>query len=235
MKLNICVLVGLAAISQAEQLSVIPINETTCHSFPKASSIEVIPINVTTTHSPLKPSSIEVIPIDVVTGHSLLQPSPTQAPSNCTCTNEDMNKPATDKRPAEIPYWGFKQSCTEIHGDGGEEAVIWACCDTAHGYGIQNRFRLGQCIENARGKLIPRKNGGFWRTCEDCGLKDPERPTVYSCKCWPMPRHGAKHERVEAEIELNDFIGNDHGKLVCFGVREQRYWGNCTNNFPWDN
>ncbi|KAK7452532.1 hypothetical protein CaCOL14_004562 [Colletotrichum acutatum] len=191
MKLDACVLAGLAAICQAEQLSVIPINGTTWHSLPKA-------------------SSIGAIPIDVVTGHSLLKPSPTRTPSNCTCTNEDMNKPATDNRPAEVPYWDFKQSCTDIHGDGREEAVIWACCDTTHGYGIQNRFRLGQCIENARGKLIPRQNGGFWRTCEDCGLKDPERPT-------------------------NDFIGNDHGKLVCFGVGEQRYWGNCTNNFPWDN
>ncbi|KXH35568.1 hypothetical protein CSAL01_05774 [Colletotrichum salicis] len=203
MKLNACVLVGLATICQAEQLSVIPINETTGRSLLKPSSIEVIPINVT------------------VTGHALLKPSPTKAPAGCP--GENMDKPATENRPAEVPYWGFKQSCTEIHGDGSKEAIIWACCDTTHGYGIQNRFRLGQCIENARGKLIPRKNGGFWRTCEDCGLKDPERPTVYSCKCWPMPIHGAEHERVEAEIELNDFIGNDHGKLVCFGVREERY------------
>ncbi|WYZ38352.1 hypothetical protein EsH8_III_000266 [Colletotrichum jinshuiense] len=158
---------------------------------------------------------------------SLAATRATTVTANSNTTTPNVHKDA-------VPFWGFKNSCTDIHGDE-TEAAIWACCDTTHGYAVQNRFRLGQCMENARGHLVARRNGGFWRTCEDCGLKDPERSTLYSCKCWPMPRHGAKPELVDTEIDLNDFIGNDHGALVCFGVMEPRQYGNCTADFDWSN
>ncbi|KAF9875009.1 hypothetical protein CkaCkLH20_07703 [Colletotrichum karsti] len=120
-----------------------------------------------------------------------------------------------------VGYHSFSDSCTNIHGDF-IDSIVWACCKNMRGSWSQNRFRLGQCLENDRGQLVARRNGGFWRTCQDCTFKDPDRPTVYSCRCWPMPRHGVEHKLVDAEIDLDTFMGNDKGDLVCFGVKDRQ-------------
>ncbi|CAI0649980.1 unnamed protein product [Colletotrichum noveboracense] len=121
----------------------------------------------------------------------------------------------------------FSKTCTNIHGDF-IDTIVWACCSDMNGGWSQNRFRLGQCLENRRGKLVARRDGRFWRTCQDCGFKDPDRATMYSCSCWPKPTAGVEHKLVDTEIDLvdtlsiNAFMGNDQGELACFGVKERR-------------
>ncbi|KAF5523652.1 hypothetical protein CGCA056_v004230 [Colletotrichum aenigma] len=115
----------------------------------------------------------------------------------------------------------FSKSCTNIHGDF-IDTIVWACCSDMNGGWSQNRFRLGQCLENRRGKLVARRDGRFWRTCQDCDFKDPDRATMYSCRCWPKPTTGVEHKLVDTEIDLDTFMGNDQGELACFGVKEKR-------------
>ncbi|KAJ3955463.1 hypothetical protein N0V92_007998 [Colletotrichum tropicale] len=118
-------------------------------------------------------------------------------------------------------YRNFSKSCTNIHGDF-IDTIAWACCSDMNGGWSQNRFRLGQCLENRRGKLVARRDGRFWRTCQDCGFKNPDRVTMYSCRCWPKPTAGVEHKLLDTDIDLDTFMGNDQGHLACFGVKERR-------------
>ncbi|KAI8311553.1 Cocaine esterase [Colletotrichum sp. SAR11_59] len=98
-------------------------------------------------------------------------------------------------------YHNFSKTCTNIHGDF-IDTIVWACCSNMNGGWSQNRFRLGQCLENRRGKLVARRDGRFWRTCQDCGFKYPDRATIYSCRCWPKPTAGVEHKLLDTEIDL---------------------------------
>ncbi|KAJ4996290.1 Cocaine esterase [Colletotrichum sp. SAR 10_66] len=120
----------------------------------------------------------------------------------------------------------FSKTCTNIHGDF-IDTIVWACCSNMNGSWFQNRFRLGQCLENRRGNLVARRDGRFWRTCQDCGFKDPDRATMYSCRCWPKPTAGVEHKLMDTEIDLDTFMGNDQGELACFGVKERHRHEEC--------
>uniref|UniRef100_L2G5Z0 Cyanovirin-N domain-containing protein n=1 Tax=Colletotrichum fructicola (strain Nara gc5) TaxID=1213859 RepID=L2G5Z0_COLFN len=92
----------------------------------------------------------------------------------------------------------FSKTCTNIHGDF-IDTIVWACCSNMNGSWFQNRFHLGQCLENRRGNLVA-ASGAPART----------------------PTAGVEHKLVDTEIDLDTFMGNDQGELACFGVKERR-------------
>ncbi|KAF3804213.1 hypothetical protein GCG54_00000563 [Colletotrichum gloeosporioides] len=170
----------------------------------------------------------------------LTPPSPSPVPSSTVLTNaaveavESFNVSANgtfsinnahDNR-LLASYHNFSKTCTNIHGDL-IDTIVWACCSNMNGGWSQNRFRLGQCLENRRGKLVARRDGRFWRTCQDCGFKDPDRVTMYSCRCWPRPTAGVEPKLVDTELDLDTFMGNERGELVCFGVKERHRHEEC--------
>ncbi|KAK1848065.1 hypothetical protein CCHR01_09311 [Colletotrichum chrysophilum] len=157
-------------------------------------------------------------------------PSPSSVPSSIiliTTTANSFNGSANASLPLKhgpsnhllTSNHNFSKTCTNIHGDF-IDTIVWACCSNTNGSWSQNRFRLGQCLENRRSKLVARRDGRFWRTCQDCGFKDPDRATVYSCRCWPKPTAGVEHKFVDTEIDLR-------GELVCFGVKERHRHEEC--------
>ncbi|KAK2029102.1 Cyanovirin-N [Colletotrichum zoysiae] len=131
-----------------------------------------------------------------------------------------------------VPISGFKASCSNIHSDNKDAAVIWACCKSGKGWGLHNKFHLGKCMQNLDGKLTSYHNGDFWRTCDNCALKDGQNPTVYHCTCRTDIKNGPE-QFLETTIDLNDFIGNTGGVLACHGVPETHIEGSCSSeDFP---
>ncbi|KAI8238895.1 hypothetical protein K4K53_004354 [Colletotrichum sp. SAR 10_77] len=142
----------------------------------------------------------------------LAPPSPSSVPSSTiiiTTTADSFNGSANASLPLKhgpsnhllTSNHNFSKTCTNIHGDF-IDTIVWACCSDMNGGWSQNRFRLGQYLENRRGKLVARRDGRFWRTCQDCGFKDPDRATIYSCRCWPKPTAGVEHKLLDTEIDL---------------------------------
>ncbi|WQF79328.1 Putative cyanovirin-N [Colletotrichum destructivum] len=129
-----------------------------------------------------------------------------------------------------VPRSGFKGTCANIHGDSGDPAVIWACCRTPTGWGVQNRFDLSKCLQNVNGTLTPHPAGHFRRGCGGCAIQDPFKPTIYTCKCGTDVKNGPQ-QFVDTTVDLNDFIGNHEGALFCHGVNEKRLMGTCAPRF----
>ncbi|KAK1981005.1 hypothetical protein LZ30DRAFT_782347 [Colletotrichum cereale] len=134
---------------------------------------------------------------------------------------------SSDFTGGQIPISGFKGSCFNIYSDKEDTFVIQACCKSGKGWNLQNRFHLGKCLQNLKGKLASDYNGDFWRTCNNCGLKDPFNPTIYACTCETDGKDGPK-QFLETTIDLNDIVGNTGGVLACHGVPWTRIEGSCS-------
>ncbi|TKW49451.1 hypothetical protein CTA1_2799 [Colletotrichum tanaceti] len=100
-----------------------------------------------------------------------------------------------------VPRSGFGDTCANIHGDGGDPTVIWACCRTRTGWGVQNRFDLDKCLQNVNGTLTPHPAGHFRRGCGGCAIGDPSRPTIYTCKCGTDAKDGPQRF-VDTTVDL---------------------------------
>lgn len=59
-------------------------------------------------------------------------------------------------------------TCRNIHGDGSDEWVMWACCKNSDGKWKRTRLDLAQCLKNNNGILDPEWGGDAGSSCKDC-------------------------------------------------------------------
>ncbi|KXJ91997.1 hypothetical protein Micbo1qcDRAFT_175007 [Microdochium bolleyi] len=69
------------------------------------------------------------------------------------------------------------------------------------------------CFGNNGGELIPREEGGYFKSCELCDVDKGITKTQYllTCHCW-----GTEGQFKETTIDLNETIWNHDGTLGCF-------------------
>ncbi|EAS27846.1 uncharacterized protein CIMG_09050 [Coccidioides immitis RS] len=85
------------------------------------------------------------------------------------------------------------------------DAFLFTVCDKdSHA----SKLDLNLCYANDHGKIVPRNNGHFHKTCKDCIV---QRDGWMTCKCQDG-RGGAP----ESKINLDELITNYDGRIGCY-------------------
>ncbi|KAK7417809.1 hypothetical protein QQZ08_011505 [Neonectria magnoliae] len=91
-----------------------------------------------------------------------------------------------------------------------ESPVLVARCPNLSDQTKCSVLRLGDCMANREGQLQPSKNGNWHETCTQCRFVDDGK--YFYCRCYT----GKGKDLQETTINLNNFISNWDGNLMCF-------------------
>ncbi|KAH6614613.1 Cyanovirin-N [Chaetomium sp. MPI-SDFR-AT-0129] len=113
----------------------------------------------------------------------------------------------------------FKRSCAPNYAIPNGQ-LMTAECFTGTGKTYRTILDLDHCMGNQGGFLVSKNDGAFSISCRECKRgkangDDAWGMTMFNCYC----ENGKGGSFFLSEIDLNNFIENDHGYLSCFGHR----------------
>jgi hypothetical protein len=102
----------------------------------------------------------------------------------------------------------YRQTCRDMHLD--DQVWLRGSCQTMWGNWINAEVNLNGCIQNNNAHLEKKQNGSYGLSCGGCWLTGTGYSTL-GCTCKNV--YGAGINNVF--IELNNFIDNTNGALIC--------------------
>ncbi|KAH8655482.1 Cyanovirin-N [Xylariales sp. PMI_506] len=108
---------------------------------------------------------------------------------------------------------GYFSTCTTWWLSGEE---MYADCWSESGTLITSHEALNLCISNQNGQLVAADDGFFYNSCSECGPVFFNGDTTLSSEmeCLCTKADGTSDFSI---IDLNAFVSNSNGLLVCFG------------------
>ncbi|CAM1507151.1 Fc.00g067920.m01.CDS01 [Cosmosporella sp. VM-42] len=127
--------------------------------------------------------------------------------------------------PRALAIRSFSKGCQAMDGQFyGQDKVGFYCFTEDEELKYDYKYStidLRHCIGNNVGTLVGYDGGAYQNSCDNCTLdsvRHGEDTTCYlKCECYDMDEH--KHR---TELNLNDVLKDDDGRLVCFGHRGTR-------------
>ncbi|TPX17380.1 uncharacterized protein E0L32_003023 [Thyridium curvatum] len=123
--------------------------------------------------------------------------------------------------------YGFANNC-EVRGARLSESFLGMYCNnhnTAEYLYNWTWIDLNLCVSNYGGRLIPKKDGAFFRSCKPCSVKlngsasDDHVTLNLGCNCKDVKGHTPA-----TILDLNTLIGNDDGAMTCYDHRGNKTW-----------